>query len=490
MSISVPGLDNLQNVGLLIGDRVVKDTSAGVREHRYAATGSTTGSVPVAGSAEVDTAVRTAREAFTTWRNQTVDTRRNLMLKLADLVDRDAARLGELSVLDNGTPIGFAGSFGPIFADLLRYNAGWADKIQGDLIPVWPFNAHNYTRPEPYGVVAVIIPWNGSIVGGGMILGPALAAGNCVVLKPPELTPYAIARLGELTLEAGFPPGVINIITGDGGTGDALVRHPGVDKIHFTGSGPTARIILKSASENLTPVVMELGGKSANLVFADAPDLDAAAQHALGQATALSGQACIAGSRIIVEDAIYDEFINRMTTLAQSVEIGDPMSTSTVMGPVISEAASEKILGFVERTEKDHAGRLVYGGRRIGGELKDGYFIPPTIFADVDARSELAQHEVFGPVLAVMRFKTEDEAVRLANDTEYGLAAWLQTGDAARVHRVSSQLDVGSVWVNGGHAPLSMMPFGGVKQSGYGRLGGYAGIQEFTRIKNVWVELS
>ena len=413
-----------------------------------------------------------------------MDQRRNLLLKAAALITEHATELSTLQSLENGMPQLIAGSFPPTTADLFTYNAGWADKIGGDVISTWGAAAFDYTIEEPYGVVAIIIPWNGPMVSVGQTAGPALAAGNTVVLKPPELAPFTCLRLGELFLEAGFPPGVVNVVPAGPVGGEALVRHRQVDKIHFTGSGETARKILANTLENLTPVGLELGGKSANLVFADA-DLDQAVQQALGGIVNLSGQGCINGTRVLVESSVYDEFVSGCVGMIGAIPMGDPFGEMTFMGPVISAGACERILGMIERAKGEST--LVAGGERLGGDLADGYFIAPTIFADVDNAGYIAQNEVFGPVLAIEKFETEEEAVALANDTPYGLAAYVHTNDLRRTHRVASALECGNLWVNGFMGIPASVPFGGVKQSGNGRIGGKAGIHEFLRPKNVWV---
>jgi aldehyde dehydrogenase (NAD+) len=487
MPVKDAPLDLLPEPGLLIGDRRLDDTSGGRFQHVYAATGKPTRDVALAGPAEIDLAVRAAREALPVWRATTADARRDAMLRFAQLLRENATSLGTVSIVDNASTFmtAMAGPF--VAADLFSYNAGWADKIGGDVVETWPVPALDYTREEPYGVVGIIIPWNGPVYSTAMTVAPALAAGNCIILKPPELAPFAAIRLGELFLEAGFPPGVVNIVTAGPEGGDALVRHPGVDKIHFTGSGATAKKILASALETLKPVGLELGGKSANIVFADA-NLEEAAQQAISGIVNLSGQGCINGTRILVERPAYEQLVELASTFVSSVPVGDPADESTFFGPVINDAACQRILGVVAEAKSSGA-RLVTGGERMGGDLADGYFIAPTIFADVENRSSLAQQEVFGPVLAVMPFDTEEEAVATANDTTYGLAAYIQTNDLRRAHRVAAALEAGNVWVNGFMGIPGSVPFGGVKQSGYGRLGGIAGIREFTRPKNIWIAL-
>jgi acyl-CoA reductase-like NAD-dependent aldehyde dehydrogenase len=486
MTITDAPLDVIPPVGLLIGDGRVDQTSGGWHRHVYAATGQPTVDVPLAGEKEITEAVRAAGAALDGWRSTTPDRRRDLLLRLADLVVEDAERLARLQTVENAIPHQFTAAMPKAAADFLRYNAGWADKLGGGVVPAWPARALDYTVDEPYGVVAIIIPWNGGVVSMGQMLGPALAAGNTVVVKPSELAPFTALRMGGLALLAGLPPGVVNVVAGGPDGGEALVRHPGVDKVHFTGSTATGRKILESALVNLTPVGLELGGKSAHLIFADG-DLRIAARQALTGAVALNGQGCANGTRILVQAPVYDEVLRIALGRLKHVAVGDPLVERTVMGPVVSQAACDRIMRVIDTARERGHGRLVAGGQRLDGELADGYFIAPTVFSDVDNGSDLAQQEIFGPVLSFLRFDTEEEAVRLANDTRYGLAAYVHTNDLRRAHRVARALEVGNVWVNGFPGLSPSVPFGGVKQSGYGRIGGAAGVREFLRPKNVWV---
>lgn len=486
MTMSSPPIDVLPEPGLLIGGERVATSSGGSLEHRYPATGQPTRQFPLAGDAEIDRAVAAARAAARAWAGMPRDERRHLLMRLAQLLRGCAEELALMSVVENGMPISLAAHNPAIIADLFEYNAGWTDKIGGTVEPTWPIPALDYTVDEPYGVVGVIIPWNGPLASIGMVVAPALAAGNCVVLKPPELTPWTSLRFGELAEQAGVPPGVVGVVPGGPEAGKALTRHPGIDKLHFTGSGTTARDVLAGAQENLTPVGLELGGKSANLIFADA-DLPAAVQQAVGALVQLSGQTCLCGTRVIVEDSVYEDVVGMAAALLEHVKVGDPLETDTLMGPVVSASAAERILGMIDRARSDC--RLVSGGTRMSGDYADGYFISPTVFADVDNSSYLAQNEVFGPVLSILRFGDAEEAVRLANGTPYGLAAYIWSSDLQRTHRLVADLAVGNVWVNGYFGLPPSMPFGGVKQSGYGRVGGHAGVREFTRAKNVWIAL-
>jgi aldehyde dehydrogenase (NAD+) len=488
MTIGEAALDLFPQPGLLIGDRLVTHASGGEHEHVYPATGKPTVRVPLAGAQEVDDAVRAARAALPGWRSWTVDRRRDAMLRFAQLVREQGEEIGRMSVFENGMPISIAGQGPATIADAFTYNAGWADKVGGDVIATWPEPALDYTLQEPYGVVGIIIPWNGPVPSLGMTLAPALAVGNTVVLKPSRPAPFSALRVGQLLLEAGFPPGVVNIVPGGPEAGDALVRNPGVDKIHFMGSTAVAREVLAAALQNLTPVTLELGGKSANIIFADA-DLPSAAELAISAVVYMSGQACLIGTRVLVQAPVYDEVVELCKAMVEQIPVGDPCSPTTRMGPVISQGACDRVLGVVERARQNREGRLVTGGHRLGGDLADGYFIAPTIFADVDNSSDLAQHEIFGPVLSMQPFETEEEAVAIANDHPYGLAAYIQTNDLRRAHRMAAALEVGNVWINGFPGLPGSIPFGGTKQSGYGRLGGLAGIREFSRPKNIWAAL-
>ena len=362
-----------------------------------------------------------------------------------------------------------------------------ASKTSGEVIDISPLTALDYTLNEPYGVVAVILPWNVPVTQFSMIVAPALAAGNCVVVKPSSLTPFTSLRLGELFLEAGFPPGVVNIIPTGARGGEALCSHPGVDKIHFTGSIATAQAVMKAAAKNVTPVGFELGGKSANIIFDDA-DPQAAAQAAVFWIFLLCGQACLKGGRVLIQSTVYDQTVELCKTSAENLAVGDPALETTLMGPLVSAAQCHDIMGFIERAKSNKIGRLITGGERLQGDLANGYFVAPTIFADVPNKAEISQKEVFGPVLTITRFDTEEEAISIANDSEYGLAGYIHTNDLKRAHRVAAAINAGSIWVNGFNLSPGA-PFGGIKKSGFGRIGGIEGIREFTRPKNVSVPI-
>ncbi|GAA0628803.1 aldehyde dehydrogenase family protein [Sporichthya brevicatena] len=484
MTLTSPPLERLPKAGLLIGSDRVLSSSVGSIDHVYPGTGEVTGSVPLAGPAEIDQAVAAARSAFAEWRVVAPNVRRRAMLRLAALVREHAEELSELCIIENGTPRPFADSYPELVADLLEYNAGWTDKIGGEVVPTWPLRALDYTVEEPYGVVGILIPWNGPFGSAGMTMAPALAAGNCVVVKPPELAPWSVLRLGELALEAGFPPGVINVVPAGPVGGEALVRHRGVDYVHFTGSGVTARHILTAAAETLKPVGLELGGKSPRIIFPDA-DLQGAVVESIGNLAVLSGQGCIYGMRVLAHVDVYDQVVGMVQAFSGHIALGDPFAPTTQMGPVINTAARDRILGMVERAQAEGA-RLVAGGTPGEGDLARGSFVAPTVFADVAPGSELAREEVFGPVIAITPFSDEEEAVRLANDTDFGLAAYIWTNDLRRAHVVADRLEAGNVWINGFLGIPAGAPFGGHKQSGYGRLGGREGVREFTRTKNVY----
>jgi len=489
MGFALPDTSILPRHVAILGDAHIERGAGETHAHRYPANGQVTRELVMAGAAEVDAAVAAARTALPGWRAMPGNQRRNLLLKLADLLEQRGAELVALSTLENASPTTIAAYMPPVVAERFRYYAGWTDKLKGETISVWNGPAHDYVNYEPYGVVGAIIPWNGPLFAAAMVMSPALAAGNCVVIKAPELAPYTVMRLGELFLEAGFPPGVVNTVVGGPAVGEAMVAHPGVDKVQFVGSGATAKKVLRTAADTLKPCGLELGGKSAVIVFADA-DLAQAGQRGLSGAISVSGQGCVNGTRLLVERPVYDQYIETLKHIAGHIKVGDPTDASTIMGPVISEASAQRILGIIDRARKDGA-RLALGGQRLGGEFADGYYLPITILADVDHQSALAQHEVFGPVLSVTPFDTEEQAIAMANGTDYGLGAYIHTRDLRRAHHVADQMQAGMVHVNGsGEGMQPFTPFGGMKQSGYGRLGGEQGLMEFLQARNVWMNLA
>jgi acyl-CoA reductase-like NAD-dependent aldehyde dehydrogenase len=443
--------------------------------------------VPLAGADDVDAAVQAAHTAYRTWRAWRPSERARVLRRLGELMERDTAEFARLSVLDNGMTAAMSESLVGIMANWTAYYAGWADKVEGR-VTSFPANQRElgYSMPQPYGVVGIILTWNGPVVSIGMKLIPALAAGNTVVMKPSELTPYATEHLMGLVREAGIPDGVVNLVLGGPDTGAALVRHPLVEKVSFTGGPATARKILAACAESLKPVVLELGGKSANVLFPDA-DLDlAVAVNAFSVLGTLAGQGCAIPSRMIVHADIYDDVVERVVAIAAGMRCGDPFDPATMISPVVTREAQQRILAMIERAQNDGA-KLLTGGR-APDYLSKGFYVEPTVLGDVDPDSELGQVEVFGPVLALMRFESEEQAVDIANSTEYGLAAYVYTKDIDRVCRMVTALRAGGVYVNGASPVVGCeLAFGGVGISGFGREGGQEGLFEFLRTKSVGI---
>ncbi|HRE00568.1 MAG TPA: aldehyde dehydrogenase family protein [Ilumatobacteraceae bacterium] len=472
---------------LLIGDGRIDRTSAGDIEQLDPSRGTPLAAITLAGPDEIDAAVRAAKTAEPAWRSMAPNRRRDLIMAFADALDAHHEELSILRSLELGAPKK-QGKGLNMAVEYMRYFAGWVDKLEGTTIPLGS-GVLNYTVPEPYGTIAALTPWNGGVVSAAMKVVPALVAGNCVVLKPSELAALAPLRFGELALEAGLAPGVLNVVPGGVAAGEALVAHPGVGKISFTGGTVTARRVLAGAATNLTPVILELGGKSANVVFADA-DLDAAVATTISVALAgMSGQGCVLPTRVLIQDSVYDEVEQRVVAAAAALVVGRPFEPGVQAGPVISAQSLDRILGMIERARDRGDGELKTGGHRLLGDLSSGFFVAPTVFGSVDNASPIAQEEVFGPVISLVRFTDEADAIRLANESVYGLGGLVFTNDIGRAHRVAHQLDVGSVGVNA-FAPMPpSAPFGGVKQSGFGREGGLVGVREFLRDKNVYVGL-
>jgi len=443
--------------------------------------------VATADDHDVDAAVAAARAALRgAWGKTTPTARGALLARFADLVRRDAAALAEIESRDNGKPL--RDTLGEVqrAADWLTFFAGAADKFNGLQIPYRP-DALAYTRNEPVGVVAAILPWNSPISLASWKLGPALATGNAVILKPAEQTPASMVALAALAHEAGFPAGVVAALPGDGSVGAALAGHRGVDKVSFTGSHATAQRIMQAASVNLKRCSFECGGKSPYIVFADA-DLDKALSVAVHSAFRSTGQSCSAASRMFVERPVYDRFAGMLAERAARIRVGGALDPKTHIGPHTSAEQRDKTERYIALGRESGA-RLLTGGARPDG-LERGYFVSPTVFADVDNRSQLAQEEVFGPVVAVMPFENEDEAVALANDSDYGLVGGLWTSDVTRAHRVSARIETGLVSVNTFRPVHFMLPYGGYKLSGIGRENGFDAMREFVETKTVVIDLS
>ncbi|GAA4323576.1 aldehyde dehydrogenase [Pigmentiphaga soli] len=438
---------------------------------------------------DVRAAVAAARQAYETkWRKTTGLERGRLMLRLAELLEQNADRMATLESTDNGKTIRETHAQMFYVARIFRFFAGYADKLWGATIPLDQPNVFDFTVREPYGVIGIITAWNSPIALIGNKLPAALAAGNCVVIKPSEHASVTTLEFCKLVEQAGFPPGVINVVTGDVKIGRALVGGGGLDKITFTGSGRAGRDIASMAGQQLVPVVMELGGKSPNIIFADA-DLDRAEVGALAGIFAATGQTCIAGSRLLVQRPVYDEMIRRLAARAPRIVLGNPLDRTTEMGTAANEPQFRRIMDFI-RQGKEQARLVTGGGPANQGELAKGLFVQPTIFADVDNKSQLAQEEIFGPVLSVIPFETEEEAVELGNGTAFGLASGVWTQDISRAMRMTRELRSGVVWVNTYRMVTAQAPFGGVKESGFGRERGELGLAEFTVTKNVMVDFS
>ncbi|MEW9676768.1 aldehyde dehydrogenase family protein [Lentibacillus sp. L22] len=463
---------------------------ASVEENTFTAENPATGEVLAvvheAGEQDVDKAVKAAKQAFETgeWPALSAYERSQLMHKLANLMERDFEILAQLDTLDNGKPLKeVTGSDLPGAIENLRYFAGWTTKMTGQTIPVSE-SFFNYTRHEPVGVVGQIIPWNFPIMMALWKIAPAIATGCTVVLKPAEQTPLSALYLAKLVEEAGFPKGVINIVNGFGKTaGNALVSHPDVNKIAFTGSTATGRAIMKSAADTMKRVTLELGGKSPNIILPDA-DLDKAIPGVFNGIMVNQGEVCCAGSRVYIPDDIFDEVVNKMKEYAENVTLGDGLDAETDMGPLVSKKQFETVTSYIEKGIKEGATMLV------GGENKGkGYFVSPTVFTGVDEDMTIAKEEIFGPVVVAMPYSSIDEVIERANASSYGLAAGLWTENLKNAHRISNKLKAGTVWVNCYNLTNAAVPFGGYKESGFGReMGSYA-LENYTEVKSVWIGL-
>ena len=452
-------------------------------------TGKTWAEIPRSDAQDVDRAVQAAHRALTTgpWAEMTASQRGMLLHRLGDLIARDAAKLADTEVRDNGKLL--AEMLGQLnyIPQWFYYYSGLADKVQGATLPLDKKGYFAFTRNEPIGVVAAITPWNSPLMLASWKIAPALAAGCTVVVKPSEFTSASTLEFAALFNEAGFPPGVFNVVTGFGSeVGSPLVDHPLVRKISFTGSDQTGRVINEKAARNLKHTAMELGGKSANIVFEDA-DLEQAVFGTISGIFAATGQTCIAGSRLLVHASIYERFVEKLLTVARTARMGDPMDPATQVGPVTTLPQFAKVLDYIEVARQEGATLLLGGQRGDTAECGTGWFVQPTIFGDVNNDMRIAQEEVFGPVLSIIRFKDEADAVRIANDVRFGLAAAVWTSDIARALRMSEKLQAGTVWINTYRAISYMAPFGGYKDSGLGRENGIDAIREYLQVKSVWI---
>ena len=473
---------------LFINNEWVKASSGKTFETVNPATGQVLAEVALAGESDVDQAVAAAKAAFPAWSQTIAADRAILLFKLADLIDLHADALAELETLDNGKPIRVArrGDL-PYVTKHLRYQAGWADKIEGSTVPVTFPNQFVYTRREPLGVVGAIIPWNFPLLMAIWKLGPALAAGNTLVLKPAEQTPLTALYLAGLVRETGFPPGVVNVLTGPGEpTGAAMAKHMDIAKIAFTGSTAVgAKIMEAAAKSNLKRVSLELGGKSPNVIFADA-DLAAAVRGAQWAVFSTAGQECVAGSRLFVERPVYAQVLAGLKENVEKMVVNHGFAEKVHVGPLINETQLERVATYIKEGKQAGA-ELITGGERLGDSFKDGYFLKPAVFASQDDTLKLVQEEIFGPVAAVTAFDSYDELIERANSTQYGLAAGVWTRDIGKAHRYAHAVQAGTVWINGYGMIDPAAPFGGYKMSGFGREMGKEAIDLYTQVKTVWV---
>jgi betaine-aldehyde dehydrogenase len=456
------------------------------------ATGQTLAEVAEGDKADIDKAVAAARRAFEgKWSKMSARDRGRLIYRLSQLIESRSAELAAIETADNGKPIKET-----LYVDLpqvvenFEYFAGWATKIEGETIPV-PGQMFNYTLREPVGVCGQIIPWNFPLLMAAWKLAPALAAGNTIVLKPAEQTPVGAMELAKLIEEAGFPEGVVNVVPGYGETaGAALASHPGIDKVAFTGSTEVGKLVAKAAADNLTKVSLELGGKAPNIIFADA-DMEQAVNGAMMGIFFNQGQVCCAGSRLFIDARVKDEFLDRFKERAGRVKVGDPMDKETQMGPQVSEEQLNRIKGYVD-IAKGEGATVLAGGcpPSLEGDFQKGFFFQPTIFGEVTNTMRVAQEEIFGPVVSVITFDGEEDLIRQANEVVYGLSAGIWTKDITRAHRFAKAIKAGVVWINTYNMFNAASPFGGYKQSGYGREMGKHALEMYTQIKSVWVDLS
>jgi acyl-CoA reductase-like NAD-dependent aldehyde dehydrogenase len=502
MSLNIPAEISLQPATLdflssapkrlLIDGEWVEATQGKTFDSLNPATGELLARLALADAEDVARAVQAARAASEhgPWSQTTGEERAGLLWKLADLIDQHADELAEIETLDNGKPLRVSrkGDL-PQASKHFRYYAGWATKIEGSTLPVSIPNQFVYTLREPVGVAGLIIPWNFPLLMAAWKLAPALATGNSVILKPAEETPLSALRLGELIQESGFPPGVVNILTGPGEpTGAAITANMGIDKVAFTGSTEVGRKVMQAAAvSNLKRISLELGGKSPNVIFADA-DLTRAIKGSTWAIFSTAGQECVAGSRLFVERPVYDQVLEGLSAETQRIRVGNGFTPKVHIGPLISGRQLERVMDYVH-SGLDEGAQIITGGERLGGELANGYFLKPTIFAYQDDQMALVQEEIFGPVAAVTAFDEWDELVQRVNATQYGLAAGVWTENLGKAHRFARAVKAGTVWINGYGTFDPAAPFGGYKESGFGREMGKEALELFTQVKTVWVGL-
>jgi acyl-CoA reductase-like NAD-dependent aldehyde dehydrogenase len=480
-----------QPVKMLIGGQWVEAASGRTFDTINPSTGQVLARVAEGEAEDINRAVAAARKAFESspWPRFTPSQRGQLLWKLADLIEKNAEELAQLESLDNGKPIKYSRAADvPLTADHFRYFAGWATKVEGETIPVSIPNMFTYTLREPLGVVGQIIPWNFPLQMAAWKLAPALACGNTVVLKPAEQTPLTALRLGQLVCEAGFPAGVVNIVPGYGETaGAALAAHPDVDKIAFTGSTEVGKKILQASAGNLKKVTLELGGKSPNIIFPDA-DMRSAIRGASNAIYFNQGQVCTAGSRLFVHKSVYDEVVSGLSEYAGKLKVGQSLDPATDMGPLVSQAQFDRVSTYIETGQREGAS-VARGGKRVEGELANGYFLQPTIFGQVRDEMTIAREEIFGPVVVALPFEDLEDLTARANKSIYGLAAGVWTNDIKKAHKMAAALKAGVIWINTYNMFDAAAPFGGYKQSGYGREMGHAVLDAYTQTKTVWVNL-
>ncbi len=477
---------------MLIGGERVAAASGQWLESFNPYTGKPWALIPRGAAADVERAVAAAHTAFRgrEWRGLTATARGKLLNKLADLIAVRADELAAVETTDNGKLILEMRAQLRYLPEWFRYYGGLADKLEGRVIPIDRPGHFNFTLEEPLGVIAAIVPWNSPLMLAAWKMAPALAAGNTFVWKPSEHSSVSALAMAPLFAEAGLPPGVVNIVTGLGGdTGEALVSHPNVAKICFTGGDATGALVYQTAAKHIKPVTMELGGKSANIVFADAK-IESAVKGVVSGIFAATGQTCVAGSRALIHRSIHDEFVERFLKIASTARMGDPLEETTQVGPITTQPQYQKVLSYIDIAKQQGAKCVLGGGPAQRPELGGGWFVEPTVFTGVKPDMRIAQEEVFGPVLSVIPFDSDEEALAIANGTIYGLAAGVWTADIARALKMAHTLEAGTVWINTYRVSSPLSPFGGYKRSGFGRESGLLSIREFVQEKSVWIETS